>query len=73
MATTMELDELIRLEDALESIMQNFSRQMYVDCHSANHKQEAGETFDTAQELVWSHKSARKALNEVQRQIETYR
>lgn len=73
MATIMDLDELIRLEDALESIMQSFSRQTFVDCHSADYKQQAGETFDIAREWLWSHKTPRKALNEVRRQIETYR
>ena len=72
---TIKLDELLTIEDALEAIKLGApaTREEYLAMHKEYFKDRAGAGWDLAVERFRAAGTIRKALNQVQREIEEYR
>lgn len=65
------LDELVRVEDALDAIIDGrTARQEYIECNKSQVQPLYATAWDCAQEFIQSFGTARKALNQVQKAIQ---
>lgn len=71
--TELGLDEAVRIEDALDSIMRGFSREIHVASFRKHAQEENGVAFDDAVSLVAELGSVRKAQNHISKVIGIYR
>ena len=69
----MTLDDLVRLEDALEAIGDHVDLDGYARMHNADAQADARRAYGEACTAISQHGSRRKALNFVAREIDKYR
>jgi hypothetical protein len=67
------LDELIRLEDALDFIQEGMSKAQHLACFKPELQDVNARSWDKAIEMIATLGSLKKASDVVRREIETYR
>lgn len=68
---TRGLHELVWIQSALECRRDGCNREEYITIHSADYRGKAARSYDDGDKLVVKHGTVRKALNAVNRAIET--